>query len=252
MTLEDKLALYSRLTDTPQAEEESIERTIQASMDALYQSEMEVPMSGFSFLFQQAGFIRKRWWIIQAAILTVLWYLLWSSHSSVYIQRSMGMMAPLFTVLILPEIWRNRSSASMEIEGASYFSIRKIYAARMLLFAMADLLLLSLFFLASAFTLKLSAAQIVIQFLLPMNVTCCICFQSLCSNKSGSEYSAFAGILIWTAVWMQIILRQTVYQKISAPVWAGAVLLSVFYLIYCVCRVWKTCGEYWEVNPSWN
>ena len=56
---------------------------------------------------------------------------------AVYIQRSMGVIASLFVILIIPELWKNRTFQCMEIEASSYYSLRQVYAARMLLFGMA-------------------------------------------------------------------------------------------------------------------
>lgn len=241
-----------REDSTARADDAALLETIRVSKKVLYESELEVPMSAREFLFQQAGYIRKRWWAAQGAVLAVLWGMLYLSGSSVYAQRSMGVMTVLFVVFLMPELWKNQNSASMEIEGASYFSLRKIYAARMLLFAMADVLMLSVFFLASSFTLKLTAEQFAIQFLLPMNVTCGICFGSLSTNRAGSGYGAFAGSLIWTAFWLLVVVKDEVYQRISGLVWMAAVIVSVIYLVYSIRRVWKRCGQYWEVNLSWN
>lgn len=252
MTLEERLKEYAGSREDIQVDEARVWKTIQVSKKMLYESEMEVPMSAPAFLFQQAGYIRKRWWIAQGIVLAVLWRLLLLGGSSAYVQRSMGILMPLFVILIFPELWKNQSSVSMEIEGASYFSLRKIYAARLLLFAMVDVLLLTVFFLAAAATLKLTAEQIIVQFFLPMNVTCCICFRSLSSNRSGSGYAALGVSLIWVAAWLLIIMKDEVYRLITGPVWAAAVTFSVIYLIYSVRRVWRNCGQYWEVNLSWN
>lgn len=61
----------------------------------------------------------------------------------------MGTLAPLFVVLVLPELWKNRSSGALEIECTAYYSLRQIYAARMVLFGLVDLALLTLFFSAA-------------------------------------------------------------------------------------------------------
>ena len=63
----------------------------------------------------------------------------------------MGILAPSFVILILPELWKNRSNGAMEVEGATFFSIKNIYAARMLLFGMVDVCLLSVFLITSTF-----------------------------------------------------------------------------------------------------
>ena len=84
----------------------------------------------------------------------------------------MGILAPSFVILILPELWKNRSNGAMEVEGATFFSIKNIYAARMLLFGMVDVCLLSVFLITSTFVLQIAFMDILIQFILPMNVTC--------------------------------------------------------------------------------
>ena len=250
MRLEEQLRAYADLQDT--SEEEKIQKAIRISKEALYKSQAETPISGLEFLFQQAGYIQKRWWLAQAVILAVLWYLLYISKSTVYIQRSMGTAAALFVILLIPELWKNQKNMSMEIEGTTCFFIRKIYAARMLLFTMADMAMLSVFVFLSVFTLELTVSQMIIQFFLPMNVTCCICFRNLYTCREGSDYLAFVMSLIWSAIWMLVILNENVYGLISVPAWAGSIAFSAAYLVYCLYRVWKSSGQYWEVNSSWN
>lgn len=252
MTLEEKLNEYSKLQEPVPTEEEAIQRTILAAKSAWYREEQENCLSGMDFLIRQACCIRKRCWLLQAAVLLSLWVLLFMNGGTSYTQRIMGILAPVFVILLIPELRKSQNHASMEIEAASYFSIRRIYAARMLLFAASDVLMLSLFFLAASFTLKLTLGAVIVQFFLPMNVTCCICFGCLCSCRPDSDNLAVVISLIWIALWTLIVLDKKVYRLITAPVWGGAVLLSVLLLVCIIRRVWKNCGNYWEVNLSWN
>lgn len=57
----------------------------------------------------------------------------------------MGAAAPLFALLILPELWKNQSSHTLEIECTTCYSLRQIYGARIFLFALVDITLLSIF-----------------------------------------------------------------------------------------------------------
>ncbi len=41
----------------------------------------------------------------------------------------MGILAPSFVILILPELWKNRSNGAMEVEGATFF-FHKEYICR--------------------------------------------------------------------------------------------------------------------------
>lgn len=233
-------------------DEERLRETIRVAKEAWYRGALETPVSGLEFLLRQAGYIRKRWWAAQALVLLTLWLLLFVSGTTVYARRSMGILAPLFVLLVVPELWKSQNCGCMEVEAVSYFSIRRVYAARMVWFLLTDVLLLSLFFAASALTLRVTIGEMVVQFLLPMNVTCCICFGGLCSNRSDSGYFAFGMSLVWTGIWSLVVLQEQIYQAITAPMWAAAVVLSVLLGGCSAYRVWRNCGRYWEVQVLWN
>lgn len=235
-----------------QPREEKILQTIQKSKEALYNSEKIQPLNWWEFLYGQMGYTKKIWWLLQFALLVVLWWILYTSKSSLYVQRSMGILAPVFGVLILPELWKNRRSGSVEIEGAAYYSLRQIYAARLLLFAMADILLISGFLTVSVLAAEITVWELVIHFLLPFNVTCGICFGTLCGGRWSSEYFSACLCLIWCFVWVRIVLWQGLYEQISPIVWAGCIALSVAYLCWSVYRMLKNCDVYWEADTAWN
>lgn len=247
---EIKAYLIQRKFEEPK--EEKILQTVERAKESFYMGESEIQTSRLEFLFQQAGYIQKRWWIFQLLVLAGMWWILATTHSNAYIRRSMGITAPLFVILIVPELWKNRTSASMEIEGAAYYSLRQIYAARMLVFAMADILLLSIFFLAAAFTIRLSVGEVIVQFFLPFNVACSICFYSLCIRSIRSEIYSVVFCMCWMLLWIQVILKEDIYAAISVPAWAGAVTLSILCVILSIRGIWKNCEKYWEVNALWN
>ena len=71
-------------------------------------------------------------------LLMLLWSCLPVASESDSLKRIMGIAACAFVILMIPELWKNRASGSMEIEASAYYSLRRVYAARMLLFGMAD------------------------------------------------------------------------------------------------------------------
>lgn len=251
-TIEEQLREYRLKHPGKELQEHKMERTIQKSKAAFYEREQEKSLSGYDFLFQQTAYIQKRWWIFQFLILAGLWGILYSSQSNIILQKSMGVLSSVFAIMIVPELWKNRSCGSMEIEGASYFSLRQIYAARLMLFGMVDTLLLSIFFLTVSFTLQVTIQDIIVCFLLPFFVTCGICFHTLNSLRFHSEFFAVAFCILWIAVWVKIILEEAVYQVISLPVWLGAILCAALYLGYNVHRVIYHYRDCWEVDLLWN
>ena len=184
-------------------------------------------------------------------MLAILLFLL-NDSDGIYAQRTLGAGASLFVILVIPELWKNRRSSAMEIEGTSFYSLRQIYSARILLLGMADLLLLTLFYVAAVWTAQLSLETFIINFVVPFNISCCICFRVLCSRRAEMEYLAGIICLAWAAVWMMILGQDRIYEKIAVPVWAGLLICSFVYLVWCVRKAQKDCESIWEVNRSWN
>lgn len=229
--------------------EGKLRETIRQSKRAFYESEAKETLSYTEFLYQQSGYIRKRWWVMQGGILLLLWLGLEVTESGFYVQRLMGAAAPLFAVLLLPELWKNRNTGALELEGTAYYSLRQIYAARILLLAMVDLLLLSVFSAAAVLTEKVLIEEMIVQFFLPYLVTCCICFHTLYSYKAVSETFALFLCMVWCAVWTELVLNE-IYEKISFPIWLALTAAAVLYLGYCIQKGQRGCRELWEVKSS--
>lgn len=236
----------------PQPREEAIQATVLAATQAFHQREASRPLSQLEFIHQQGKLIHKRWWVLQAGVLLLLWWLLQHAGSTYEVQRAMGTLTPLFVVLVLPELWKNRVSGALEIECTAYYSLRQVYAARMVLFGMVDLVLLTLFFFAALLAGRAGLQDLIIHFLLPFLVTGCICLRTLSFRRDAALYTALPLCLLWTAVWVLIVLDSAVYALITLPVWLGLLGLAAVYFLYALYKLQTTCETLWEVSPSWN
>lgn len=233
-------------------DEEKIAKTVLLSKEAFYRSEAAAPLSRFDFLIQQSRYIGKRWWVLQGLLLTLVLLLLHASETPMYLQKCLGVTAPLFAVLALPEFWKNRSCGAMEVECAAYYSLRQIYAARLTLFMGVDFLLISLFLLGVSCLGRLTVWEILISFVLPFNVSCCICFSCLYRAKASSEVLSVLLCMVWTFLWSQIVLAEGIYALVSPLVWAGMLALSFLFLFYSVAAGQRNIKKIWESTPSWN
>ena len=237
---------------SPQPREEAIQATVLAATQAFHRREASRPLSSLEFLHQQSKFLQKRWWILQAGVLGLLWCLLQHAGGTDEIQRAMGTLSPLFVVLVLPELWKNRANGALEVECTAYYSLRQVYAARMVLFGMVDLALLTLFFSATLLAGRAGLQDLIIHFLLPFLVTSCICLRTLSCPRSAALYTALPLCLLWTAVWVLIVLDSAVYARITLPMWLGLLALTAVYFLYALYKLQTTCETLWEVSPSWN
>lgn len=233
-------------------DEAMISRAVELSKKTFYEAEGESRLSRLEFLYQQSQYIRKYLWVLQGAVLFMLWWILKHLGSSLFIaHRSMGVAAPLFVVLLVPELWKNRSYTAMEVEGTTYYNLRQIYAARMMVFGLVDLVLLSVFLAAVSFTARMGIWEFAIQFFIPFNVSCCICFGTLYSKMESSETFAIGWCVLWIFIWVQVVLSERIYNAISAPIWAVILIASLFYLVYSIVRGQKNLDKVWEAS-LWN
>lgn len=247
MNLEEKVRKY-RETIQVKPQEEKIQETINRSKNAFFMAEQEKMLSYHEFLWIQLKVIQKRWWVLQFLILVALWVALTSIQDEIYITRSMGVAASLFVILIIPELWKNRSCECMEIEASSYYSLKQVYAARMLLFGMIDIFFITLFLGTVSAGLHFELLELVVQFLFPLCVTACICFGILCSKCFFSETVAIILCIIWSAVWLFIVLNESIYKIITVPIWLALLGIVVFFLAFTVYRILKNCNKYLEVS----
>lgn len=230
--------------------EQNIKETVRESIKVYCSAEQERLLTYWEFLWTQLCLIRKRWWIFQLLLLSVLWAVLPSVQGEQTIRRMMGVIASLFIILIIPEFWKSQTYQSMEIEAASYYSLRQIYAARMLLFGIVDIVLITFFCGLSTITLNVALSQLVVQFIFPMLVTTCICFGILCSKHPFSEMTAVMMCIVWTAVWLLIVLEERIYTAITFPLWIAFLGAALLFLVFTIYRTLYCCSNYWEVNEN--
>lgn len=247
MNLEEKIGKYKEMVQI-KPQEEKIQETIRRSEKAFFMAEQEKMLSYREFLWVQLNVIQKRWWILQFFILASLWAALTSIQDEMYITRSMGVAASLFVILIIPELWKNRSCECMEIEASSYYSLKQVYAARMLLFGIVDIFFITLFLGTASVGLHFELLELIVQFLFPLCITACICFGILCSRRFFSETVAIILCIIWSAVWLFIVLNESIYTAITIPIWLFLLGLAVFFLAFTTYRILKSCNKYLEVS----
>ena len=231
--------------------EEKVMKTIAVSKAAFLSGEAEQMVSQSEFLFLQSRLIQKRWWFLQGMLLACVCLFLCHMETDYLIRRALSLAGPLFVILIFPELWKNRNFDAMEVECTTYYTIRSIYAARLALFAGVDLLLLSAFFAVASVFAKITVWEMLIQFVLPFNVTCCICFRTLYAKRIRSEALAMLLCILWTGIWAILIMSNSVYSVISVPMWIAALAASVLGMCCTLCQGKEKWQQTLEVKPLW-
>lgn len=249
MGLQEQLLAYKKMNHR-EPQEMKVQETIQKSMDAFLVVEQERMLSYHEFLWAQWKLVKKRWWLLQLLLLLLLGAVQKSSYEDAYMQRGMGVMASVFVILIIPELWKNRSCHCMEIEETSYYSLRQIYAARMVLFGMVDVSLISVFCTTMVMGCQMEFTKLLVQFLLPMLVAACICFGALCSRHIVNEAMAVILCVLWCAAWLMLVLNKEIYRVVTLPAWLACVGISLVFLGVAVWRSLNNYDCYWEVGTN--
>ena len=231
-------------------DEEKLQKTIAISKRAFLEGEQERPVSRLEFLLEQSRYVKKTWWLLQGALLAAVCLLLAGMEADYAIRRCLGLAGPLLAVLVLPELWKNRSADATEVECTTLYTLRSIYAARLTLFAGVDLLLLSVFFAGASVLTRVTVWEMLIQFLLPFNVTSVICLATLYSRKIQSETISMVLCLLWAAVWLLVMEQNEIYNAISAPLWVLALAASFCGLGWVILRGQRNLNL--EAKPVWN
>lgn len=237
MNLNRLLRADARKYSPVRIEAEALNKTLQRAKEGFWIGETKRYVSLPEFIYEQMLYIKKVWWFLQAGILVLLGLMMKTAVSETYIERCMGITAPIFIILILPELWKNVSSRSLEIEGASLFPLQKIMAARMILFGMVDLVLLTVFAGIGITSINISALEMLIHFVLPMMVTTCICLRLFSGRIFRGITPSVIACLLWLAIWTLVVLREDVYLIVSVPAWITLLVLVFFYTCYCVWRI---------------
>ena len=245
----DKLISKSMMKmDYIKSDDNAVEQTIKRAKEAYWINETERLMSWPEFIYQQMFYIKKVWWLLQAGILLLLWILLKFAVSGMYVERCLGITAPVFVILLLPELWKNYTYQSLEIEGATFYSLQKVMAARMLLFGMVDLILLTGFIAVGVASTEVTILEMTIQFILPMIVTTCICLRFFTSRFTRGMIPSITVSLLWLTGWTLVVLREDIYSKVSTPVWIILIIISLFYMFYCIYRIMKETEQIFTYN----
>ena len=243
--------LYTVGKTGPSPDCSAVTAAVSRSIFEYYVNQSDQKLSYFDFLFFQAHTMQKRWWVLQAALLFTLWYLMGTVSGFPELRRMTAVFIPLFVIASVPELWKNLREQAIEVENAAYFTLRQIFSARLTIFAVVDLTLLTAFCALSIGMGRIVPVQVLSEFLLPFTVTCCICFRVLCCRKYHSDVLAVVLCMVWTVLWAQLVVHGTVYEHISGPIWAGLVLVAMGYLVLCVRRVFKQTQD-WSESITWN
>lgn len=230
-SIQDKIKKYNETFSKSINNKDNIEKILSNLNNTNY-SKQQKRISYMEFINSQSKYLDKRWWLIQLLLVTLTSFLLKDSYDILYMKKVLTIGAPLFVILILPEIWKNKNSNSLVIESSTYYSIRDIYFARILWYITIDLFFITLFYFFCNITFK----EFIINFMVPVNICGSICFLCVTNNKYKYEH-VILFFIIWTVIWLKLIEDLKIYYIFIKPFWIFYFIFSIIFLLFSISKV---------------
>ncbi len=237
--------------EIPAYDEKKMIQTIEAAKKEYQRQMLLEPMNMWEFLFQQMTSLSKSYWFTQLTVFFVAAFSLgFLNLHEVISENKMSYCAiygPLLIIFSIPELWKNISTNTYELENTTYFDLRKVYLSRLVLVGMLDLIVATILTVITVKTSGFSPYGAVIYFFVPFNLNCCICFSLLCSKiKICSELLAVCSCISGAFIWYLLVNNYHVYELLQMKTWYVLLGLSLVYLIFSGKRIVKSGKCYLE------
>lgn len=227
----NKITKYNEIIEKNYINQNHIEQTINIVKKEIIKNK-GTKMSYIEFIYEQSRFMQKRWYLLQILLMILLWFLLENADDSLYLRRLLGIFAPIFVSLILPELWKNRKYYSIEIESSSYYTLNQIYSARIALLSIIDIFILTIFFVSTNLTLK----DFILNFIIPLNISSSISLKLL-SKENQSQISTLISFFVFSFIYLMILSNNKLYETVMIACWPYFLVISIIYLFYCIKKI---------------
>ena len=194
---------------------------------------------GPAFVWCQAGFIRKRMWALQFALLAGVLLLVWANgRAGVYALRQYALCAaaaPLLLVANVQDLARVYHQGMVELELVTRYSLPKVTAARLLIFGACDGVLLAVLALVGSAVHRADLGAVLLYCLTPFTVVSALCLALLRRLKPaafGRVALAVVGISALAVLLPADRLQGWLYSRDVRPLWAAALAVSALALAW--------------------
>lgn len=202
----------------------------------------------FEFLTIQIRLMKKRWWILQSIVLFCASQWIVASENTNYSYRGLSILASLFVIFIIPELWKNVECKSIEIEMCSLFDLKRVYAAKLIACGLIDTFLLTLFCVIVTSMYDIMISDILKQFVFPIVISSTVCLMSFSNRKKYSEYITMVGCIFSNLIWIIIIMNEKFYSKLTPLIWIILFSICICLIIYSIRRTIYKSRAYLEVK----
>ena len=184
----------------------------------------------WEFYFQQFGFIRKKVWIIQFAILLFCGLGLYYYQGSIQVISLISSISPLIFLSGIIELSRTCNTyGTIEIELSTQYTLSQVMMSRVSILGLMNILSITILCVFVGTNTPLHPYAIFLYICVPFMVTCfgCLWLLNRFKNKECNYYCFTLGIFIMIAVSMSTEFLAKIYIISSLWIWTIMLIISI-------------------------
>lgn len=191
--------------------------------------------TGWTFVWTQAGFIRKRMWALQFALLAGLLVLVVATGLPLRRYALCAAAAPLLLVANVQDLARVYHQGMVELELVTRYSLPKVTAARLLIFGACDGVLLAVLAVVGSAVHRADLGAVLLYCLTPFTVVSALCL-ALLRRLKPAAFGRVALAVVGTSALVVLLpadrLQGWLYSRDVRPLWAAALAVSALALAW--------------------
>ena len=200
--------------------------------------------TGWAFVWGPAGFIQKRMWAVQFAVLAGVLALVTAlgGRETAFLRQYTlcAAAAPLLLVANVQELARVYHQGMLELELATRYSLAKVTAARLVLFGGCDAVLLAVVAAVGAVSCRAALWVVLLYCLTPFTVVSAVCL-ALLRRLRPAAFGRAALTVVAVAAGALLLpahpVQRWLYAPTARPLWATVLAVSAAALAWQIRRL---------------
>lgn len=201
----------------------------------------------FDLIRSSLQFTRLHTWLFQFALLILTNILITNvihDESFVFIIQSLTVIVIFSVIFFIDEVFRSFTSGMWELEQTLKYDLRQHIIVKLLIFGIADLLLIVCLAFISQGVLAISFLKIILYLLVPFNISCIVLFSLFTvwrNTLSSVVFWISSGIVLVSVLFITNFFN--VYE-LNLKYWVVGYILSILVLMFIVMENLKV--KKWE------
>ena len=205
----------------------------------------------FDLFRSSIRFTRLHTWLIQFALLILTTFLITkviNNEPFIFVMQSLTVIVIFSVIFFIDELFRSFTSGMWELEQTLKYELRQHTVIKLLIFGLADLLLITCLAFICQGVMAVSFWKIILYLLVPFNITCIVLFSLFTIWRN-----VFSSVVFWISsglVLMFVMFLANFFNiyEFEMKYWGAGYIFSIIFLIFIVMNMLKV--KKWEAICS--